>query len=137
MGELTLRATGPVRASVAWERYADTRQWSSWSPQVRAVELDPVAGGTGDRDHRLRTGLTGRVVGPFGLRVPFVVDDVDEQTMTWAWHVTVGPLRVDLLHRVLDHVGGTVTELVIHAPAPVAFAYSAPAQLALHRLVRS
>ncbi len=130
MGELTLRATGPARASDAWERYADTRKWSSWSPQVRGVELD---GG----DHRLRSGLTGRVVGPLGLRVPFVVDDVDEQTMTWSWHVTVGPLRVDLLHRVLDHVGGTVTELVINAPAPVAIAYSAPAQLALHRLVRA
>ncbi len=135
MGTLTLRATGPARASVAWERYADTRQWSSWSPQVRGVELD--GSGDGDADHRLRTGLTGRVVGPLGLRVPFVVDDVDEQAMTWSWHVTVGPLRVDLLHRVIDHVGGTVTELVIDAPALVAIGYSAPAQLALHRLVRA
>lgn len=133
MAMLTLRATGPAEPATVWERYADTRLWSTWSPHIRGVEV-------GEGSARVRPGLAGLVIGPgigpFGLRVTFVVDDVDEAAMAWAWRVRVGPVRAALHHAVLPHVAGTLTQLRIEAPGPVAVAYSPIAQLALHRLVR-
>lgn len=129
MSTLTLRASGSASADLVWERYADTRLWPTWSPQIRRVELDTD-------DHRLRAGLTGRVVGPFGVHVPFEVDSVDAAALTWVWRVRVGPVRMRLLHTVMPQAGGAVTTLTIEAPAPMAVGYSMPARLALHRLVR-
>ncbi len=129
MTSLTLRASGRASTDLAWRRYADTRLWSSWSPQIRHVELDTDT-------HELRPGLTGRVVGPVGVSVRFEVDSVDESAMTWAWRVHAGPITMRLHHAVLAEGDGSLTTLTIDGPAGVVVAYSLLAQLALHRLVR-
>jgi hypothetical protein len=129
MAELTLRATGPAEPDTVWERYTDTRLWPTWSPQIRGVEV-------GEGSPRLRQGLHGQVIGPLGLRVTFVVDEVDEAGMTWDWRVRVGPVRAALHHSVLPHEIGALTELRIDAPTLVGAAYSPMARLALRRLVR-
>ncbi|MDN5768770.1 MAG: SRPBCC family protein [Humibacillus sp.] len=129
MTSLTLRATGRAPTDLAWRRYADTRLWSSWSPQIRRVELDA-------HTHELRDGLTGRVVGPIGVSVRFEVESVDEAAMTWVWRVHTGPVTMRLHHAVLSEGDGCTTTLTIEGPALVAVSYSLPAQLALHRLVK-
>lgn len=129
MTSLTLRASGRASSGLAWRRYADTRLWSSWSPQIRRVEL-------GADTHELRPGLTGRVVGPVGVSVRFEVDSVDESAMTWAWRVHAGPITMRLHHAVQAEPDGSSTTLTIDGPAAVAVSYSLLAQLALHRLVR-
>lgn len=129
MTSLTLRATGRAPADLAWRRYADTRLWSSWSPQIRRVELDADT-------HELKDGLTGRVVGPVGISVRFEVESVDAAAMTWVWRVHAGPVTMRLHHAVLPEGDGSTTTLTIDGPALVAVSYSLPAQLALHRLVK-
>lgn len=121
---VTLRSAGTASAAVAWERYADLDLWSTWSPQVRRVEAP---------ERRLRAGLEGAVVGPLGVRVPFVVTEVGERS--WSWDVRPPGLRLTLHHFVLDHPDGSLTELVVRGPAPVVLGYVPLAQLALGRLV--
>ena len=72
--------TGPAAVDVAWARYADLRLWPRWAPQIRAVEAPR---------RRLRAGLRGVVHAPLGLRVPFVVEEVDDDARTWRWTVRV------------------------------------------------
>jgi hypothetical protein len=133
---MTLRAAGPVPATVAWERYADLGHWKRWSPQIRSVDAD---------GRRLRPGLSGvvhPVVGP-GMR--FVVDAVDEEQMSWIWTVTLPlvPLRMRLHHTVADAdadadaapAPGSRTSLHIAGPLPVIALYAPLAQWALNRLV--
>ncbi|RJK93874.1 SRPBCC family protein [Vallicoccus soli] len=125
-------ASGPQAPDVAWERYARPALWSTWAPQIRAVECDAP---------RLVAGARGSVVAavpsPVAVRLPFTVTDVDEPGRTWSW--TVGP-RVLPLH--LQHGvepaegGGSSTWLVLHGPWPVIAAYAPLARLALRRLVR-
>lgn len=121
-----VEVTGPARAVVAWERYAVLDAWTSWAPQIRAVEA------TGPR---LERGLTGvvRVVG--GLRVPFVVTAVDERSMRWSWIARVGPVVLTLHHVVAPGPSGTVAGLVLEGPAPLVAAYAPLTRLALARLV--
>lgn len=123
---VTLRAAGDAAPELAWERYADLDLWSTWSPQVRAVEAP---------ERRLRTGLAGEVVGPLGVRVPFTVTDVGPRS--WTWEVQFLGTTLSLRHLVLAHPRGSLTELGVRGPAPLALGYAAPAQLALHRLVRA
>src|ERR1700761_4542586 len=75
---LRVSARGSVAPGVAWERYADPARWPRWAPQIRRVET------AGDR---IGPGLRGRVVGPLGVAVSFVIDDVDEVARTWSWSV--------------------------------------------------
>lgn len=123
---LTLRAAGHASAEVAWERYDNLDQWSTWSPQVQRVIAD---------ERRLRPGLEGEVVGPAGVRVPFVVTEVGDRS--WSWDIRPAGLRLTLDHLVLEHPGGSLTELVVRGPAPVVLAYAPLAQLALGRLVKT
>jgi hypothetical protein len=112
---------------MAWSRYENLDLWPTWSPQVQEV----IAAG-----RRLAPGLTGLVVGPLGVRLPFEVLTVDTAAMKWTWHVRFG-----LVHATLDHSvraapdGGCTTELVIDAPAYVVLAYRPVAAMALRRLV--
>lgn len=130
MSDVTIRAVGPVATPTAWERYADTTLWKRWSPQILGVELtDPTR-------QRLHAGMTGRVRGPLGLKVPFTVESVDEARMSWVWRVHVGPVKMRLHHTVAGHPKGTETTLTISGAPPVAVGYSVLAQVALHRLVR-
>lgn len=122
-----ITVTGPVDVATAWERYAELRRWADWAPQVRGVEA------TGQR---LVPGLRGRVRAPLGVRVPFVVDRVDEAARGWRWTVSVLGLAVTLTHDLTATPGGTRAGLTIEAPAPFALTYGLPARVALRRLCR-
>jgi hypothetical protein len=127
---LTVRATGPVPADTAWERYADPRLWSTWSPQVQRV--------TSDRS-RLATGMTGTVHAGLTPRptlpVPFEVLDADHRARTWTWVAHLGPVRLRLAHGVREVADGTQTWLSISGPLPIVAAYRPVAAIALRRLV--
>lgn len=148
---VVLRASGPAPAAVAWERYADLREWPRWSPQISAVR---VAGSL-----RLRAGLTGTVLGPRVRGWPlllagFVVEELDERARRWVWSVVPQRLllpvpgvlgrraRLRLVHAVLDAApragapSGATTTLEVTGPAPVVLGYALPAWVALRGLVR-
>jgi hypothetical protein len=125
----TLHATGPVDPAEAWDRYLHPARWSSWSPQITGV--DTAA-------EEIAQGVTGRVRGPVGISVPFLVDEVDAATRRWRWTVQVGPARLTLLHWVADGPdGGTTTGLRVRGPLPLVLGYAPAALLALHGLVRA
>lgn len=124
-----LHATGDVDPAEAWDRYARPARWADWSPQIRRVSASA---------DRLVPGMTGRVHGPLGVSVPFVVDEVDEVARTWRWTVEVGPLSLELVHDVRAAAdGGTRTGLSVRGAAPLVLGYAPLAQLALQRLVRA
>jgi hypothetical protein len=126
---LTLHATGPVAPDEAWDRFRRPARWSSWAPQITGVDThaDLIA-----------PGVTGRVRGPFGVSVPFVVDEVDEAARRWRWTVHVGPARMNLLHWVAPGPDrGTTTGLRVSGPLPLAAGYAPAALVALHSLVRA
>lgn len=123
-----MRVTGPAAPDVVWERYAVPARWSGWAPHIRRVET-PAA--------RIAPGVRGRVHGLAGPAVAFVVTDVDEPARTWAWAVTLGPLRMHLTHGVEPDPAGTATWLTLRGPAPAVVAYVPVVRLALARLVRA
>ncbi len=128
MTVIELRAGGRAEPDVVWERYARPALWSSWSPQIRRVELP---------DDRIARGTRGRVHGPVGVSVAVHVTAVDETARTWTWTARLGPVRLHLHHTVEPRPGGgTVTRLRVTGPAPVVLAYAPVAQIALQRLVR-
>ena len=128
MTTLTLHATGPVGPGEVWERYAVPARWPEWAPQITGVEV-PVT--------RLAAGVRGRVRAPLGVVLPFVVETVDEAARRWSWTVSVGPVRMHLLHWVTEGPdGGSTTGLQISGPAPLVVGYAPPARLAIGRLVR-
>ena len=128
MTTLTLHATGPVAPAEAWDRYLHPDRWSSWAPQVLGVVTDA---------EQIAQGVTGRVRGPLGVTVPFVVDEVDGRSRRWRWTVQLGPTRMTLLHWVSPGPdGGTTTGLRVRGPLPLAVGYAPAALVALHGLVR-
>jgi hypothetical protein len=85
----------------------------------------------------LAAGVRGRVRGPLGVTLPFVVDTVDEAARRWSWTVSLGPVRLHLLHWVADAPdAGSTTGLRVSGPAPLVVGYAPLAQLAISRLVR-
>ena len=128
MTELTLHATGPIGPDEVWERYAVPARWSQWAPQITGVEV-PVS--------RLVAGVRGRVRAPLGVTLPFVVDTIDEAARRWSWTVSLGPVRLHLLHWVTEGPdGGSTTGLRVSGPAPLVVGYAPLAHLAIGRLVR-
>lgn len=130
--ERSVRATGPLPAAEAWERYAVPARWTGWAPQIRGVDCAAA---------RIAPGVTGRVRGPLGVAVTFVVTAVDELRRTWSWTVTFGsgrcgPVRLHLRHGVEPDPAGCATWLALRGPAPAVAAYLPVARLALGRLVR-
>ncbi|WP_299035573.1 SRPBCC family protein [uncultured Pseudokineococcus sp.] len=129
---LTTGAAGAAPVEEAWERYAQPALWSTWSPQIRSVDLPA----------RIAPGVRGAVHGPGGLRADVVVEDVDEQRRTWSWSVVLGRPGVPGVGLHLDHAveaapgGGCSTSLVLTGPAPVVLGYAPAAWWALRRLVR-
>ena len=121
-----VRSHGPVDAGEAWDRYARPSRWPMWSPQITRVSCGV---------DRLFTGVTGRVHGPLGAWVDFVVDEWDDAARRWSWTVRRGPLRVRLDHGVDVRGSGSSTFVRVHAPLPIALGYVPLAKLALHRLV--
>ncbi|MGY1638273.1 SRPBCC family protein [Geodermatophilus sp. SYSU D00742] len=128
MTVLTLHATGPEAPGEVWERYAVPARWPEWAPQISGVDL-PVA--------RLEPGARGRVRTPLGPALPFVVDTVDEEGRQWSWTVSVGPVRLRLVHWVADGPdGGSTTALRVDGPGPLVLGYAPLARVAIGRLVR-
>jgi hypothetical protein len=128
---LTLHATGTAAPDRAWERYAVFTAWPTWSPQITGVDVD-------DGAVRIAQGVTGRVRGPLGVALPFLVDDVDEAGRQWTWSVFAGPVRLQLRHWVSGGPdGGSTTGLRVRGAAPVVAGYAPLALLALQRLVRA
>jgi len=125
--ELRVRVTGPVPPARVWERYAVPARWAGWAPQIRGVDASA---------DRIAPGVGGTVRGPLGVRVAFVVTDVDERGRTWAWDVRCGPVRMHLRHGVEPEPRGAATWLIIDGPAPVVAVYLPVARVALGRLVR-
>ncbi|MBE7186804.1 SRPBCC family protein [Jatrophihabitans endophyticus] len=123
---VTLHAAGRAAPDEAWERYADPGRWPQWAPQITRVETDEA---------RLVTGMTGRVVGPLGVSVRFVVDEVDHVGRTWSWTVHAGPVQLLLHHAVRADPGGSATSLRVEGPLPVVLPYAPLARYALTRLV--
>lgn len=126
MAAVTVRASGPLDARQAWDRYVQPSCWPSWAPQISRVEY-PF--------DRLTEGARGRVFGPLGVHLDFVVDAVDEDAREWAWTVRFGPLRMQLAHGVAAVERGASTWLRLRGPLPVVLAYVPLARFALHRLV--
>jgi hypothetical protein len=124
---LTLRAGGAAEAAEVWERYAVPRRWSTWAPQIQRVETSAT---------RIAAGASGKVIGPLGAHIRFVIDDVDEAARSWSWRVLVGPVTLYLVHAVSIEGPGSATTLRIRGPLPIVAGYAPVAQLALNRLVR-
>ncbi|GAA1504500.1 hypothetical protein GCM10009740_39670 [Terrabacter terrae] len=123
----SITVTGDADPTLAWSRYEHLVLWPTWSPQISDVIAATPS---------LSTGLTGLVVGPLGVRVPFEVLGVDAEAMEWRWRVQYGPAHAILEHTVRAAPGGCSTCLVIDGPAFVVLGYRPLAQLALRRLVR-
>lgn len=127
---LTTHVAGPAAPKHVWERYADTRLWSTWAPQIRSVEVEEAG------SPRIHVGMRGTVHALFGVSAHFEVTEVDEATLSWAWRVRLPLVTIRLEHTVeADPVSGTRTGLVVDGPGPVVMAYAPVARLALHRLV--
>lgn len=121
---LRLAASGAVAPGVVWERYAELDRWPAWAPHI--VRAEPAGA-------RLAAGLTGRVFGPLGLHVDFVVDEVGDRR--WRWTVRRGPLVVRLAHGVEPAGSGSRTWLELAGPAPVVVGYAPLAWWSIRRLV--
>ena len=122
-----VRVVGVAPVAQVWERYAVPDRWPEWAPQIRRVDTAAA---------RIAPGVRGRVQGPPGVAVSFVIGAVDEQARTWSWDVRLGPLRMRLGHGVERDPRGTATWLTLNGPAPAVLVYLPVARLALRRLVR-
>ncbi|MET1006237.1 MAG: SRPBCC family protein [Propionibacteriaceae bacterium] len=123
----SVAAAGPADPNEAWERYAEIARWPTWAPPIQRVDASAA---------RLAPGVTGVVHGLLGLRVNFVVEEVDELRRTWSWNVRSGPIRMALRHEVLPTAdGGSATTLMVDGPAPLVLLYPEVARIALVRLV--
>ena len=125
-GPLRLSADGSAPVDEVWRRYTTPSQWSAWAPQIRGVDHPPG---------RVVAGGAGVVRGPLGLRVPFVVEAVDDGALRWAWMPGVDPVRVRMRHGVDPGRRGSSAWVEIAAPQPLALAYAPIARMALRRLV--
>lgn len=119
---IRIRERGPAGKYAMWARYRDPQRWPEWAPHLRAVRAEGA----------LRPGLSGEVVGIFGVRARFVVLDVDERAMRWSWRTQLGPTVLEVDHRVDEGLA----DLELRGSPPVVLAYAPVARLALRRLVR-
>lgn len=123
---VTLSAAGRISPDEVWERYADLSLWPQWAPQIRRVEA------TSDR---LEFGTTGRVYGPPGVSIGFVVNSVDTEARRWSWTVSRWAVTLHLEHAVTKQGGGSATSLRVEGPLPIVLAYAPIARIALQLLV--
>ncbi len=123
---MRIEVTGPRTAEKVWELYTRPSAWPTWAPQISSVRgvADPIA--PGDR---------GVVHGLAVVRVPFVIEAVDESARRWTWRVGLGPLSVVLDHGVDELESGCRAWADVHAPYVMVLPYSPLARLALRRLV--
>ena len=64
-------------SDVVWRLITDTRAWPRWGPTVRAVDCP---------ERYIRAGSTGRVRTPFGIWLPFTIEQFEPQRY-WDWRV--------------------------------------------------
>ena len=126
MATRRLTARGAAAPATAWRRYRTIDAWRTWAPHILGVDT------TADQ---IAVGVSGRVHVVGGLRIPFIVTEVDRQQCTWSWIARLGPVPLTLHHAVRDHAGGSATELVMEGPDAVLLAYAPLAWVALRRLV--
>jgi len=126
--ELTVSAAGSLTPQAVWDRYVHPARWSQWSPQIPRVDC---------ADETLRPGSRGRVHGPPGFAVDFIVEVLDPAEQRWSWRarVLLVGVRLHLEHGVHDDRIGVRTWLRIRGPAWVVLAYAPVAQWSLTRLV--
>ncbi len=127
---LTAHATGPADPDDVWLRYVTPRHWSGWSPQIRSVGGAPL-------DETVSAGTSGTVHGPAGVKVAFVVTELDAATRRWSWRVRVGVVDLVMAHGVnpRDATTGSTAWVRITGPLPIVAGYAPLARLALRRLV--
>lgn len=123
---LRIGAVGPLAPDEVWRRYTTPGLWAGWAPQIRGV--DHPAG-------RIGPGGRGAVLGPLALRVPFVVEELDDEAMRWTWTPGVGPVRVRMRHGVDPDRRGSRAWVEIDALPLLVLPYAPIARLALRRLV--
>ncbi|PSP55484.1 polyketide cyclase [Halobacteriales archaeon QS_1_67_19] len=63
-----------------WELLIDTRRWPEWGPWVEDVTAD---------HRRVRTGTTGAIETPIGVRIPFEITGC--VTFRWTWEIADVP----------------------------------------------
>jgi hypothetical protein len=85
--QTTLRATGPLPADQAWERYADLDRWPHWLVGVPFEVLDV--------DEQARTWSWRVRVGPVTLTLDHGIEDLGAAG-TRTWLRTTGPALVVL-----------------------------------------
>jgi len=125
---MLVEACGSAHPETVWGRFTSPSRWPSWAPQIREVTA---------ADSALRTGGTGRVLGPGPLAVDYEVIEVDAGLRVWSWEVAIGRARVRMHHYVLPTAeGGSRALMQVHGPVAVpAQAYRPVARAALRRLV--
>lgn len=123
---MRIEASGPRTADTAWGLYTRPSAWPTWAPQISSVRgvTDPIT-----------PGARGVVHGLMVLRVPFVIESVDEASRRWTWRVGLGRLSVVLDHGVDELESGCRAWADVHAPYVLVLPYSPLATLALRRLV--
>ena len=128
VSEQIVTATGAVDPAEAWERYMLPARWPEWAPQISGVEASA---------DRLAPGVSGKVIAPLGLAVPFVVDEVDEPGRRWTWQVRTGPVHLRLEHWVeAAPEGGTTAGLRVDGEGLLVASYAPLAKGALEKLVQ-
>jgi len=60
-----------------WDIITDTTRWHEWGPSIIAVDC---------ADRNIRKGTRGRVKVRFGIWVPFVITDFDDERY-WSWDI--------------------------------------------------
>lgn len=123
---MRIEASGPRSADEVWSLYTRPSTWPMWAPQITSVRgvADPIT-----------PGARGVVHGPLLIRVPFVIESIDEAARRWTWRVGIGPLSVVLDHGVDQPQSGCSAWADVHAPSLLVLPYSPLARLALRRLV--
>lgn len=121
--------SGQADPETVWQRYYEPQSWSTWAPQIRAVEYEhPV----------LRPGTKGVVRTFGGVGVDFTIEEVSVVDRTWTWQVAVRGLTLRMAHGVRPAGdAGSRTWLTVTGPAVISRAYAWSATIALKRLVRA
>jgi len=128
VSQRSIGARGDADATTAWTRYAELALWSTWSPQILGVRAS---------GERLATGMTGIVLGPLGLRIPFTVLQARHADRVWVWRIEPFGLTAELRHTVEATDDGCATRLDVRGPFWFALLYPTLSLPALRRLVRA
>lgn len=94
---MLVEALGSATPAEVWRRYTHPDTWSEWAPHLRGVETDVTV---------IEAGATGRVLGPRGVWLDFIVEEVDPVLRSWTWRVGRGTRAVRMHHDVVPAADG-------------------------------